>query len=80
MITVRRSPKSSAGANWAADAEGITGDALMKFVNDDLFPGLKELKGGTPRHQLIRSTFEDAYNYMKSGTSAASHQQAQRRH
>jgi type I restriction enzyme M protein len=54
--------------NWAADAEGITGDALMKFINDDLFPGLKELKGGSPRHQLLRSTFEDAYNYMKSGT------------
>jgi type I restriction enzyme M protein len=54
--------------NWAADAEGITGDALMKFINDDLFPGLKELKGNSPRHQLIRATFEDAYNYMKSGT------------
>jgi len=54
--------------NWAADAEGITGDGLMKFINDDLFPGLKELKGSTPRHHLLRSTFEDAYNYMKSGT------------
>ena len=54
--------------NWAADAEGITGDGLMKFINDDLFPGLKELKGASPRHQLLRSTFADAYNYMKSGT------------
>jgi type I restriction enzyme M protein len=54
--------------NWAADSEGITGDELQKFVNDDLFPGLKELKGATPRHQLLRAAFEDAYNYMKSGT------------
>src|SRR5437762_3278405 len=61
-------PQKLRWRNWAADAEGITGDALQKFVNDDLFPGLKELKGGTPRHQLIRATFEDAYNYIKSGT------------
>jgi type I restriction enzyme M protein len=61
-------PQKLRWRNWAADAEGITGDALMKFINDDLFPGLKELKGGSPRHQLIRATFEDAYNYMKSGT------------
>ncbi len=61
-------PQKLRWRNWAADPEGITGDALMQFINDDLFPGLKELKGTTPRHQLIRSVFEDAYNYMKSGT------------
>src|SRR5882672_1771600 len=61
-------PQKLRWRNWAADSEGITGDGLMKFINDDLFPGLKELKGAAPRHQLIRSTFEDAYNYMKSGT------------
>lgn len=27
--------------NWAADNEGITGDKLLAFVNDDLFPTLK---------------------------------------
>jgi type I restriction enzyme M protein len=54
--------------NWAADAEGMTGDELQRFVNDNLFPTLKELKGSTPRHLLIRTAFEDAYNYMKSGT------------
>ena len=26
---------------WAADPEGITGQALLDFVNDDLFPALK---------------------------------------
>lgn len=58
--------------NWASDSEGITGDALSKFVNDDLFPTLKEkliLEGSTgQRAQVIRNVFEDAYNYMKSGT------------
>ncbi len=28
---------------WAANAEGITGDSLLEFVNDDLFPTLKNL-------------------------------------
>src|ERR1035438_241397 len=28
---------------WAADPEGITGDELLAFVNDELFPALKEL-------------------------------------
>src|SRR4051812_24095928 len=30
--------------NWAADDEGITGDELLDFVNNDLFPSLKELQ------------------------------------
>jgi type I restriction enzyme M protein len=61
-------PQKLRWRNWASDAEGITGDQLQKFVNDELFPGLKDLKGTTPRHHLIRAAFEDAYNYMKSGT------------
>jgi type I restriction enzyme M protein len=61
-------PQKLRWRNWAADAEGITGDHLQKFVNDELFPGLKDLKGTTPRHHLLRAAFEDAYNYMKSGT------------
>ena len=28
--------------NWAADPEGMTGDALNDFVNNELFPTLKE--------------------------------------
>lgn len=53
--------------SWAADPEGITGDALLAFVNDDLFPTLKDLPPVTPRARVVRSVFEDAYNYMKSG-------------
>ncbi|MFC2969493.1 N-6 DNA methylase [Acidimangrovimonas pyrenivorans] len=52
---------------WAADPEGITGDELLDFVNDDLFPKLKDLLAATPRARVVRSVFEDAYNYMKSG-------------
>ncbi len=54
---------------WAADREGMTGDALLTFVNNDLFPTLKELHGTAQagRRRVVRSVFEDAYNYMKSG-------------
>jgi type I restriction enzyme M protein len=55
---------------WAANPEGITGDALLEFINGTLFPDLKELtttgKSGD-RRKVVRDVFEDAYNYMKSG-------------
>ena len=55
--------------NWAADEEGITGDALLDFVNNTLLPRLKNLvTGGDRVAVLIRSAFEDANNYMKNGT------------
>lgn len=57
--------------NWAADAEGITGDELLEFINNDLFKTLKELElnvGTNGRGIVVRSVFEDAYNYMKNGT------------
>jgi len=31
---------------WAANPEGMTGDALLAFVNDTLFPALKALEPG----------------------------------
>lgn len=52
---------------WAADPEGITGEELLAFINDDLFPTLKNLTSLTPRARTVRGVFEDAYNYMKSG-------------
>jgi type I restriction enzyme M protein len=63
-------PKKFRWASWAGDDEGITGDALMNFVNNELFPKLKELpvSASNPRGLIIRSVFSDAYNYMKSGT------------
>lgn len=55
---------------WAADPEGLTGDRLLDFINDELFPGLKSLSlegANRQRRAVVRSVFEDAYNYMKSG-------------
>ena len=61
-------PKRLRWRNWAADPEGITGDALLAFINDDLFPALKDLTvTGASRARVVRDVFEDAYNYMKSG-------------
>ena len=54
--------------NWAADAEGITGEALAEFINNDLFKTLKGLTSPDSRAQLVRHVFEEANNYMKSGT------------
>ena len=54
---------------WASDPEGLTGDALLTFVNGELFPALKDLPltAEDGRRRVVRSVFEDAYNYMKSG-------------
>jgi len=53
---------------WAANPEGMTGEALLSFVNGDLFPALKKLPTAAgPRANVVRDVFEDAYNYMKSG-------------
>src|SRR4030042_1583564 len=62
-------PKKLQWRSWAADPEGITGDTLFPFVNDELFPKLKELpaSAGNGRRRVVRDVFEDAYNYMKSG-------------
>jgi type I restriction enzyme M protein len=54
---------------WAADAEGITGDGLLEFVDGTLLPKLKALRGGEDKIAgLIRMAFDDANNYMKNGT------------
>lgn len=57
-------------SNWAKDPEGITGEELIDFVNNELFPKLKQLSNTiqTPQAQVVQGVFEDAYNYMKSGT------------
>ncbi len=57
--------------NWAKNPEGMTGEELIDFINNDLFPSLKRLAtaAGVPPHgKVVGSVFEDAYNYMKSGT------------
>lgn len=57
--------------SWAKDAEGMTGEELIDFVNNNLFPALKALattSGVSTRGRVVGAMFEDAYNYMKSGT------------
>lgn len=55
--------------NWASDDEGLTGDQLMEFVDNELFPALKDLDISiSPQAKIIRSVFDDTYNYMKNGT------------
>jgi type I restriction enzyme M protein len=62
-------PKKYRWRTWAADPEGMTGEELQEFVNNELFKRLKELPAtGNGRSLIVRQVFEDAYNYMKSGT------------
>jgi type I restriction enzyme M protein len=62
-------PEALRWRNWAANAEGITGEELKYFIDNTLFPQLQNLvpKGDDPRAYVIQSVFADAYNYMKSG-------------
>ena len=66
-------PEECRWRNWAqADSNGhaMTGDTLLDFVNNTLFPTLKELSvtPDTPvKKAIVKSTFEDANNYMKDG-------------
>jgi type I restriction enzyme M protein len=56
--------------NWAENPEGITGDELLVFINNDLFPALKVLEAvgdSADRKRVVREVFQDAYNFMKSG-------------
>lgn len=63
--------------NWAAyivDADGkkkpqIAASDLVSFVNNELFPALKDQidASKSPQHKVIKQVFEDANNYMKSG-------------
>ena len=70
-------PEEFRWRNWAAyvpDKDGkkqpqIAPSAIISFINNRLFPQLKELDASKgAQHAVIRSVFEDANNYMKSGT------------
>ena len=66
-------PENCRWNNWAADdrsGSAMTGDTLLDFVNNTLFPTLKNLEGTpeTPiKKAIVKTTFEDANNYMKDG-------------
>lgn len=66
-------PEECRWSNWAADdklGSAMTGDQLLNFVNNTLFPTLKTLPVdvSTPiKKAIVQATFADANNYMKDG-------------
>ncbi len=66
-------PEECRWANWAHDdksGKAMTGDDLLNFVNNTLFPTLKKLPvdATTPiKKAIVQTTFADANNYMKDG-------------
>ncbi len=60
-------PKKYQWRKWAADPEGMTGEELQKFVDQQLFPALSGLTARDRRSLLVREVFEGNNNYMKSG-------------
>jgi len=65
-------PEECRWRSWAHDetGKGMTGDTLLDFVNNTLFPTLKKLEvsADTPiKKSIVRTTFDDANNYMKDG-------------
>ena len=66
-------PEECRWQNWAHDdksGSAMTGDKLENFVNNKLFPTLKNLPvdSSTPiKKAIVQTTFADANNYMKDG-------------
>ncbi|MDB9733623.1 type I restriction-modification system subunit M [Porticoccaceae bacterium] len=64
-------PEEYLWRNWAADKQGITGEELLDFVNNNLLPDIKALQAplaSNPRGFVVREGLSEAFNYMKSGT------------
>ena len=66
-------PEDYRWRNWAVDnkdGKALTGDSLLEFVNQKLFPALKDLviDETTPISKaIVKYAFEDSINYMKDG-------------
>ncbi len=66
-------PEQYRWRNWATDhkdGKALTGEPLLDFVNNGLFPTLKNLEvdEDTPRSQtIVKEVFEDINQYMKDG-------------
>ncbi len=66
-------PEELRWRNWAVDKKDgnvLTGDELLSFVNEKLFPGIEKLdiNEDTPISKaIVKYTFDDVNNYMKNG-------------
>lgn len=66
-------PENCRWRNWAHDdgsGTAITGDVLLDFINQILFPTLKNLPVDTDtpiNKAIVQTTFADTNNYMKDG-------------
>ena len=66
-------PEPCRWTSWAHDdksGSAMTGDTLLDFVNNTLFPTLKSLPvnaSTSVKKAIVQSTFADANNYMKDG-------------
>lgn len=66
-------PEPCRWTSWAHDdksGSAMTGDTLLDFVNNTLFPTLKNLPVNADtsvKQAIVQSTFADANNYMKDG-------------
>ena len=66
-------PEECRWMKWAYDdrtGSAMTGDSLLEFVNNKLFPTLKglDVTPETPiKKSIVKTTFEDANQYMKDG-------------
>ncbi len=66
-------PENCRWTNWAKNEESgksMTGDTLLDFVNNTLFPTLKNLPVDTTtpvKKSIVQTMFADANQYMKDG-------------
>lgn len=66
-------PEELRWRNWAVDQKdgnAPTGEELLSFVNEKLFPGIEKLdiNENTPISKaIVKYTFDDVNNYMKNG-------------
>lgn len=66
-------PEKFKWRNWAKDnkdGESLTGDSLLDFVNNELFPAFKNLEVGNEtqtKQRIVKDVFEDINNYQKDG-------------
>jgi len=66
-------PEELRWRNWAIDTKdgkALTGEALINFIDNDLFPKLSSLEvtERTPKRQaIVKSAIEGLFNYMKDG-------------